>query len=99
MIVADLSFISIITILKKVKEIIEYPLDLYILLKPQFEAGKEIMDKCRGVIKDEKIRENIRENSQKQIEEQGFAILDSIESPIKGSKGNVEYLLWLQKDK
>ena len=100
--VCDVSFISIVTILEKLKELIvlnpekfSSKLEIIFLLKPQFEAGKEIMDKCQGVIKDAKTREQVCQVTKEKISELGYKILAEKESPIKGAKGNIEYLLQL----
>lgn len=102
MIVCDVSFISIVTILEKLKELINFcsdkfskNLDIVFLLKPQFEAGKTIMDKCQGVIKDEKIRREVFHRTVTKIQDLGYELKLTCDSPIKGAKGNVEYLLKL----
>ncbi len=107
MIVIDVSFISLITILEKLKSLIKDTLSIersafsndpqtIALIKPQFEAGKEIMDKCQGIIKDDVMRKQVLEKVLRQIEELGYINKGLIESPIKGAKGNVEYLVYLQ---
>lgn len=103
MVVTDVSFISLITILEKLKELYlesniftKEDLLAIVLLKPQFEAGKEIMDKCQGVIKDEKIRNEVCQKAKEKITELGFKILCETQSPIKGAKGNLEDLLMLK---
>ena len=100
MVVIDVSFISLITILQKLKSLLTDPTTqpprhpvTVALIKPQFEAGKEIMDKCQGVIKDETVRQQVLEKVLQQIEELGYTNNGLIESPIKGAKGNVEYLV------
>ncbi len=95
-VVIDVSFISLVTILDKLKSLI-MDVQIIALIKPQFEAGKEIMDKCQGVIKDPKIREEVKDQLIVKIKNLGFEILGIIESPIKGAKGNIEYLLRLRK--
>ncbi len=99
-IVADLSFISITKILDKVKELIvlygSANCRMVFLIKPQFEAGKEEMDKCAGVIRDEQLRERVLTETISKIINQGFELVAQAESPIKGAKGNVEYLLLLK---
>ena len=65
------------------------------LLKPQFEAGKTIMDKCKGVIRDEKIRTEVFSQTKEKIQALGYQIKSELESPVKGAKGNIEYLLEL----
>jgi 23S rRNA (cytidine1920-2'-O)/16S rRNA (cytidine1409-2'-O)-methyltransferase len=100
MVVCDVSFISIIKILDRLKTILEErpaafspDLRLIFLLKPQFEAGKEIMDKNKGVLKDPKIIETTCQHLISEIEKLGFKVLAQIPSPIKGAKGNQEFLL------
>lgn len=102
MVVCDVSFISIVTILEKLKELINTKpekfnskLDIIFLLKPQFEAGKAIMDKCQGVIKDEKVRREIFHKTVTKIQDLSYELKSTCDSPIKGAKGNTEYLLKL----
>lgn len=94
--VADLSFISLTKILDKLKELIEKSnsqnLQCVFLIKPQFEAGREIADKFKGIITDAKIRDEIVQRTIQAIEADGFKLMGLKESPIKGAKGNIEYL-------
>jgi len=66
-----------------------------LLIKPQFEVGKETADKCKGVIKDEGIRAEVVEDIARFAESLGFKVKGLAESPITGAKGNKEFLLWL----
>ena len=92
-VVTDVSFISLVKILEKLKELpCSDKLEIIALIKPQFEAGKEIMDKCQGVIRDEKVREETLNKTLIKIEELGYKRQGLIDSPIKGAKGNHEYL-------
>ena len=61
------------------------------LIKPQFEAEKSDIPKG-GIIRDDILRENILNKAIKKIEEIGFKEVDRTISPIKGAKGNIEYL-------
>jgi 23S rRNA (cytidine1920-2'-O)/16S rRNA (cytidine1409-2'-O)-methyltransferase len=92
--VADLSFISLKLILPKLAEIVRPGGWVVPLVKPQFEVGRADVGKG-GVVRDpEKIRaavDGIRAFSQTC----GFGVLGEIESPIKGPKGNTEFLLHL----
>ena len=96
--VADLSFISVLKVLPVLKKVLEEAdiskSKFIFLIKPQFEASKEIVDRCRGVIKDEKLREEIFGRIKNQIIEMGFNLISETLSPIKGAKGNQEYLLY-----
>jgi 23S rRNA (cytidine1920-2'-O)/16S rRNA (cytidine1409-2'-O)-methyltransferase len=99
LVTCDLSFISIEKILDKILEIlVDSPklVDLVFLIKPQFEAGKKIVDKCKGVIKDPEIREEVLKNTLSKIKAKGFEYIRHIESPIKGAKGNIEYLAYFK---
>lgn len=105
MVLCDVSFISILIILERLKELISTKpnkfnanLEIIFLLKPQFEAGKKIMDKCQGVLKDEKLIQEICDQSCQAINKLGFQVLDICPSELKGAKGNQEFLLNLQLD-
>jgi len=103
--VSDLSFISLTKVAERILEIAGYfsVLDsatkaiiksprIILLLKPQFEASKEIADKFKGVITDDKLRQDIIDDLLQKLSESGLHLKQIIESPIKGTKGNVEYL-------
>ena len=69
-----------------------YDLEYWVsLIKPQFEAEKGEVSKG-GVIKDDILREKIVNNAINRITEIGFKEINRTISPIKGSKGNIEYL-------
>lgn len=98
-IVMDLSFISLKTVLPCVWPFLSPEGVLIALVKPQFEVGKEIADKFKGVIRDEKARQNALNT----VKAFALANLDGAElvgemtSPIKGGDGNVEFLIGLRK--
>jgi len=92
-IVSDLSFISLTKVTDRILEIAKhFNPRIILLLKPQFEASKEIADKFRGIITDEKIRDEIIKDLLEKLSESGLQLKQMVESPIKGTKGNVEYL-------
>jgi 23S rRNA (cytidine1920-2'-O)/16S rRNA (cytidine1409-2'-O)-methyltransferase len=92
-IVSDLSFISLTKVADRILEIAKhFNPRIVLLLKPQFEASKEIADKFRGIITDEKIRDEIIKDLLEKLSMSGLQLKEMIESPIKGTKGNVEYL-------
>jgi 23S rRNA (cytidine1920-2'-O)/16S rRNA (cytidine1409-2'-O)-methyltransferase len=92
-IVSDLSFISLTKVADRFLEIAKhFNPRIILLLKPQFEASKEIADKFRGIITDEKIRDEIIKDLLETLSKSGLQLKQMIESPIKGTKGNVEYL-------
>ena len=97
-IVSDVSFISITKIAPIIYKEFE-DLEFWIsLIKPQFEAEKSDIPKG-GIIKDDILRENILNNAIKKIEEIGFKEVGRTISPIKGTKGNIEYLAHFVRNK
>ena len=90
-VVSDVSFISI----SKIAPVIYSELkniEFWIsLIKPQFEADRGEVSKG-GIIRDDTLREEIVDRAIKRIVEIGFIEVDRTISPIKGSKGNIEYL-------
>ncbi len=93
----DLSFISIKKVLENCKNLIAPDAQAVLLIKPQFEAQKEDIDKG-GVVKNEKIRQNIIEDIKQYCISIGFDVLGLIESPIQGAKSkNIEYLIYLKR--
>ncbi len=94
--VADLSFISLTLVLPKFYEILPLGGWLIPLVKPQFEVGRADVGKG-GVVRDEqKIRAAI-EKVKSSAQGCAFQVLGELESPIRGPKGNREFLLYLKK--
>jgi 23S rRNA (cytidine1920-2'-O)/16S rRNA (cytidine1409-2'-O)-methyltransferase len=91
----DVSFISLSKVIPKVSEFLAPHGEIVALIKPQFEAGKKDVGKG-GVVKDEKIRLSVIDRIKKKSEEIGFNVIGTTTSPIKGPKGNVEYLIYLK---
>lgn len=89
--VMDLSFISITKVLESVKNLLKPQAFLIALIKPQFEAGVERLPKD-GVIKDQKVREQILKEVLEFSSNSGWRIEKTIPSPIEGKSGNTEYL-------
>jgi 23S rRNA (cytidine1920-2'-O)/16S rRNA (cytidine1409-2'-O)-methyltransferase len=94
--VADLSFVSLKTVLPKFREILPAGGWLIVLVKPQFEVGRSDVGKG-GVVKDlGKIKAAV-ERIKSFADQCGFDVLGEIESPIKGPKGNREFFLHLRR--
>jgi len=92
----DVSFISlrqVFPILKAWNTVKE--MKVIALIKPQFEVGRRIAAAGKGVVRNEKHRKKAIQNIQHVASTMGFQIHDTCESPIKGPKGNIEYLLYL----
>lgn len=98
----DVSFISLKKVLPQVLKINEnFKLknvnsSVIALVKPQFEVGKKIADKFRGIIRDKEIQNQVIAEVKEFAESLGFIIVDETESPIKGARGNREFLLYLK---
>ncbi len=94
----DLSFISIKKVLENCKNLISKNAQAVLLIKPQFEAGKDEIEKG-GVVKDEKTRKKIINDIEQYVTSIGFKSLGVIESPIQGAKSkNTEYLIYLKRE-
>ena len=92
----DVSFISVTKLIDKIKELVNLK-EIVCLVKPQFECGKEIADKYKGVIKDQEERNKAIEQVIREFYKIGFKSTATIESPIKGGDGNVEYLVHFER--
>jgi len=97
--VADVSFISLKKIIPHIKKIVQNQgetSDVIALVKPQFEVGKEVADRYKGVIVDQNIRSKVLKDIVDFTLSQGFKVLGTTESPIEGAKGNREYLIYFK---
>lgn len=91
----DLSFISLTKTLPNIKALLrDENIEIVALIKPQFEAEREEVGK-NGVIKEEKTHIKVINKIFDFIPEIGLFPKGLTYSPIKGPKGNIEYLLYL----
>ena len=99
LVVMDLSFISLKSVLPAVWPFVRAGGTLVALVKPQFEAGKAEVDKGRGVIRNRAVQDAVL------AEVTAFALgklpgatlVGSMDSPITGTDGNREFLLGLRR--
>ena len=96
LITIDVSFISLELILPVVAEVLQDEGEVVALIKPQFEAGKQQVGK-NGVVRDQKIHKAVCTKIMHFAQNIGFCIMGLDYSPIRGPKGNVEFLLYLKK--
>jgi 23S rRNA (cytidine1920-2'-O)/16S rRNA (cytidine1409-2'-O)-methyltransferase len=96
-IVGDLSFISLTKILPKISELFLNEKEMILLFKPQFECGKEIAKKYKGIIKNKEIHEKLLKNIEIFAKNNNFLIKNITFSSIQGGDGNIEYLLYFSK--
>ena len=93
---ADVSFISLEKILVPVRELLADEGEMVVLIKPQFEAGRDKVGK-KGVVRDKSVHTGVIENVCSFASENGFEVMGMDFSPIKGPEGNIEYLAHLKK--
>jgi 23S rRNA (cytidine1920-2'-O)/16S rRNA (cytidine1409-2'-O)-methyltransferase len=93
----DVSFISLKKIIPVAISILKDDGEIVMLIKPQFEAGKEKVGK-NGVIKDKSTHIEVINEIIKYCDEQSLLIKGLDFSPIKGPAGNIEFLLYVMKD-
>src|SRR5690606_14677997 len=98
-IVMDLSFISLCKVLPAVWPLLAPGGHLVALVKPQFEAGKDDVDKGRGIIRDPAVQQAALDTVRTfaLAELPGAELVGAIDSPIEGTDGNREFLLGLRK--
>lgn len=94
-IVMDISFISIKKVLHKIKEFLSENSYAVFLIKPQFEAEKEYIDK--GIVKNIEIHKKIIIDVVEDAKSYDLFLENLAVSPIKGTKGNTEYLAKFSK--
>jgi 23S rRNA (cytidine1920-2'-O)/16S rRNA (cytidine1409-2'-O)-methyltransferase len=92
LVTADLSFISLRLVVQPLLEVTEPLADLVLLIKPQFEAGREQVGRG-GVVRDPDVWRRAIEDVAEATRTAGAATAGLIVSPVKGPAGNVEFLL------
>lgn len=93
-IVSDASFISLKLLLPPLENLLAEDGKMVVLLKPQFEVGRERVGK--GVVTDPAVHLDVMEEMARFIEnETGLAVAGATFSPIRGPEGNIEFLLLL----
>jgi 23S rRNA (cytidine1920-2'-O)/16S rRNA (cytidine1409-2'-O)-methyltransferase len=97
-IVADLSFISLRTVLPALVGVAAPGADLVLLVKPQFEAGRQEAARGRGVITDPTVWRRVLGEVAGALEDAGTAIIGAMASPLTGADGNVEFLVHARTD-
>lgn len=91
----DVSFISLKLILPVTKNFLKENGTAVCLIKPQFEAGKNLVGK-KGVVRDPKVHIDVINNTCTFANKSEYTVLGLDYSPIKGPEGNIEYLMYLQ---
>jgi 23S rRNA (cytidine1920-2'-O)/16S rRNA (cytidine1409-2'-O)-methyltransferase len=96
LVVGDLSFISLELVLDALTRVAKDDGDLALMVKPQFEVGKDRVGKG-GVVRDLDLRISAVESVAEAGAARGWGARAVTTSPLPGPSGNVEYFLWLRK--
>lgn len=96
LVVADLSFISLATVLPALAACALDEAELLLMVKPQFEVGRELVG-AGGVVRDPGIRLSAIEQVVAAAARLGLGTVSCVASPLPGPSGNVEYFLRLRR--
>lgn len=97
LIVADLSFISLKLVLPALKSVSKPDTDYLLMVKPQFEVGKERLGEG-GVVRESGLRKTAVLDVANTAFSIGLGCLGVVASQLPGPSGNVEYFLWLKEN-
>jgi 23S rRNA (cytidine1920-2'-O)/16S rRNA (cytidine1409-2'-O)-methyltransferase len=95
--VVDVSFISLTKIIVPLWNLLRSPREIVLLVKPQFEVGREKVGK-KGVVRNYKDQADAISQVLTAAQNQGWLYKGLTYSPITGPAGNIEYLLWMGMD-
>jgi len=96
LVVADLSFISLRLVLEALARVTAPDGDMLLMVKPQFEVGKDRVGKG-GVVRDPALRAEAVSQVAAAASDLGWGAREVAVSPLPGPSGNVEFFLWLQR--
>lgn len=94
--VCDVSFISLRLVMPAVAPLLKPDAEIMCLIKPQFEAGRELVGK-KGVVRDAAVHEQVIRTVLEFMPSIGFSVQGLDYSPITGPEGNIEFLLYMRK--
>jgi len=93
----DVSFISLDKVLPAVYKLLKEKGEVVALIKPQFEAGREFIQKG-GVVKKAEVHQSVIEKICEKAQKMGFSVRGLTFSPLKKTSGNIEYFIYLIKN-
>lgn len=93
----DVSFISLKLIFPAIARVTSKSAEVVVLIKPQFEAGREHVGK-KGVVRDAVVHEDVIKKTVESAREYGLYLHGLTYSPIKGPNGNIEYLAYFKTE-
>ena len=95
---ADLSFISLVTVVPALTGPVGTDrADLVLLVKPQFEAGRAVVARGKGVVRDPEVWRQALGDVTSALQSAGTGIMGAMVSPLTGPAGNVEFLVHARK--
>lgn len=97
LVVSDLSFISLKLVLPALISVIARDGDMLLLVKPQFEVGREALG-SGGVVREPQLRADSVRGVAEAAWELGWGLVGVTASQLPGPAGNVEYFVWLRAD-
>ncbi len=92
----DVSFISLRLILPMVARWLKPEGDVVALVKPQFEAGADLVGRG-GIVRDQETHRQVLRDLFDWASEECWVVAGLVRSPITGAKGNIEFLVWLKR--
>lgn len=101
LVVADLSFISLTKVMASLTNVVNIEenfadSEMVLLVKPQFEAGRQEVSRGKGVISDPLVHARALDEVALSASAHGGLVKAIVESPIKGAEGNIEFLMWVK---
>ena len=93
----DVSFISLTKILLPARRLLKPAGQMVCLIKPQFEAGREKVGK-KGVVREPDVHREVIRKIVDFASFLGFLVKGLTFSPVRGPEGNIEYLIWIEKN-
>jgi 23S rRNA (cytidine1920-2'-O)/16S rRNA (cytidine1409-2'-O)-methyltransferase len=94
--VADLSFISLALVAPALARLTTPPAELVLLVKPQFEAGRERVSRG-GVVKDAEVHRDVLDDVVGGLAGARLGVIAAMPSPLRGGSGNIEFLVHARK--
>lgn len=91
----DVSLIPLENIMPRVRRFLTSKGAVLALFKPQYQTRDPKALK-HGIVRDPKVRKHLLDSFRQWAGEHGWEILETMESPIRGGEGNIEYLVWLR---
>jgi 23S rRNA (cytidine1920-2'-O)/16S rRNA (cytidine1409-2'-O)-methyltransferase len=96
LVVGDVSFISLTKVLPALRNVSHPDADFVLMVKPQFEVGKDRLGKG-GVVREPELRVEAVLHVARSADELGLGVLGVCASPLPGPSGNVEYFGWFRR--